>query len=54
MDAGDYTYETLEKVKCGSKVELRRIEQEWVHRMGAVGAQLGAGSAEKRQHSSNN
>ena len=42
MDAGDYTYETLEKVKCGSKVELRRIEQEWVHRMEAGDSVLGA------------
>ena len=28
MGAGDYTYEILEKAKCGSKMELRQIEQE--------------------------
>ena len=39
MDAGDYTYETLEKVQCGSKTELRRVEREWAHRMGAADAQ---------------
>ena len=32
MGAGDYTYEILEKVKCGSKMGLRQIEQEWMHR----------------------
>jgi hypothetical protein len=42
MDAGDYTYETLEKVKCGSEVELWRIEQEWMHRMEAGGPVLEA------------
>ena len=48
MDAGDYTYETLEKVKCGSKMELRRIEQEWVHRVGTGGSDLEAGAHESQ------
>ena len=47
MGAGDYTYETLEKVKCGSKMELRQIEQEWVRRIGTGDAKLGAGGEGK-------
>ena len=35
MDAGDYTYETLEKVQCDSKITLRRAEQDWIRCIGA-------------------
>ena len=33
MDAGDYIYETLQSIKCDSKVTLRETEQEWIRRM---------------------
>jgi hypothetical protein len=33
MDAGDYTYETLQSVGCESKVTLRETEQEWIRRL---------------------
>ena len=48
MGAEDCTCEALEKIQCGSKKELRRIEQERMRCAGATkGVELGAGGAGK-------